>query len=88
HKRIMFLLKSKIAPVYIFMPKEEDLLKMNRVFGKRQLSRNTSMEKDLYNIKRPLCTIDPELYENCDDKFILVKDAREKLAIVLKKMAK
>ncbi|KAL5650234.1 hypothetical protein ACJX0J_041043, partial [Zea mays] len=34
--------------------------------------------KDLYNIKRPLCTIDPELYEICDDKFILVKDARIK----------
>ncbi|KAL5652883.1 hypothetical protein ACJX0J_038341, partial [Zea mays] len=27
---------------------------------------------------RPLCTIDPELYEICDDKFILVKDARIK----------
>ncbi|KAL5666681.1 hypothetical protein ACJX0J_026789 [Zea mays] len=28
--------------------------------------------------ERPLCTIDPELYEICDDKFILVKDARIK----------
>ncbi|KAL5656032.1 hypothetical protein ACJX0J_035351, partial [Zea mays] len=64
HKRIMLLLKSEIAPVYIFY----HLIIVKKYFH----------GKDLYNIKRPLCTIDPELYEICDDKFILVKDARIK----------
>ncbi|KAL5673621.1 hypothetical protein ACJX0J_017927, partial [Zea mays] len=97
HKRIMLLLKSEIAPIYIFVingdeetttnfKKKVSLGKLEQSFFKHKPSflwqkiivKKYFHGKDLYNIKRPLCTIDPELYEICDDKFILVKDARIK----------
>ncbi|KAL5682946.1 hypothetical protein ACJX0J_009331, partial [Zea mays] len=91
HKRIMLLLKSEIAPIYIFVINGDEETTTNFIgtfitcfkhkpsfLWQKIIVKKYFHGKDLYNIKRPLCTIDPELYEICDDKFILVKDARIK----------
>jgi hypothetical protein len=71
----------------------KDLMKIRAFYLKGRQITTKCGDKSIFWLdswvnERPLCTIDPELYEICDDKFILVKDARKKLAIVLQKMAK
>ncbi|KAL5679439.1 hypothetical protein ACJX0J_005824, partial [Zea mays] len=68
HKRIMLLL------IFVINGDEETTTNFYHLIIVKKYFHG----KDLYNIKRPLCIIDPELYEICDDKFILVKDARIK----------
>lgn len=64
-------------------PVWKDLMKIRAFYLKgRQITTKCGDKSrfwlDSWVNERPLCTIDPELYEICDDKFILVKDARIK----------